>query len=206
MLLKPLYNTLMAESQTTQVTAPTPEGQWQFHAEDGSAETEDVTDATTAISQDQDIAPVTWTASEFIAHHKSASWYVVLVLLTAAFGGLIFWLTHDYVTVALIAVAAILFGVMASRKPRELQYQIDGSGIHVGEKLYTYSSFKSFAVVQEEGVESIWFLPLKRFMPSLSIYFAPQDKDKIVGALSGALPFEHRQLDPLDKVIHKIRF
>lgn len=191
----------MPESQPNPEVAPAPKGQWQFHAEDASTETGEA-----GIESSADIEPVTWTASEFIAHHKSAGWYVVLALVTIIFSGLIFWFTRDFITVGLIAVASVLFGVMASRKPRELQYQIDGSGIQVGEKLYPYSSFKSFAVVQEEGIESIWFMPLKRFMPSLSIYFAPDEKEKIANALSAALPFESRQLDPLDKLIHKIRF
>ena len=63
-----------------------------------------------------------------------------------------------------------------------------------------------FLVIQEGGVESIWFTPLKRFMPMVSIYFDPEDGDKIADILSEFLPFENRELDPVDRLMHRIRF
>jgi hypothetical protein len=42
-------------------------------------------------------------------------------------------------------------------------------GVQVDKKLYPYGSFKSFSIIQEEGIESIWFMPLQRFAPGLTV-------------------------------------
>jgi hypothetical protein len=150
---------------------------------------------------------VSWTASEFIAHAKSAGWYLILILVAAGGAGLAYLLTHGEIfTPGVIIVVAVLFGVMAARKPRELPYRIDAKGIHIGEKSYAFGGFKSFSVVQEEGVESIWLLPLQRFAPGLSIYFDPQDKARILEILDDFLPVEEKRLDLIDRLMHKIRF
>ena len=150
---------------------------------------------------------ISWTASEFIAHTKTAVWYIVLMFASVAVAGLAYLITRgDKLTTAVMIIAGILFGVMAARKPRELPYAIDSQGLQIGEKKFRYSDFKSFSLVQEEGMESIWILPLQRFSPGLSIYFAPDDRDKIVQILQEYLPVEQRQLDYVDKLMHKIRF
>ena len=149
---------------------------------------------------------VSWTASEFIAHAKSSGWYVILVLAALAVTALIYVLTKDKITSGMFLVGALLFGIMAARKPRELAYLVDDQGVKVGDKFYAYSNFKSFSVIQEEGVESIWFMPLQRLMPGLSIYFAPQDGDRIVQVISDFLPFEPRKIDPIDQLMHRLRF
>ena len=106
----------------------------------------------------------------------------------------------------MIVVVAVIFGIFAARRPRELKYQLDSTGLRIGDKTYPYGNFKSFSVVNEEAVKSIWLMPLKRFMPIITIYFAPQDGDKITGMLANFLPFQEHQLDPVDKLMHRLRF
>ena len=149
---------------------------------------------------------VSWSASEFIAHSKTFGWYAILFLSAIGLAAVVYLLTRDVITAGVIVFAALLFGIMAARKPRELPYKVSSDGLHIGEKFYSYDTFKSFSVVQEEGIESIWFMPLKRFMPGLSIYFAPNDGQKIVDVLSNYLPFEAKELDLVDRFMHRIRF
>lgn len=106
----------------------------------------------------------------------------------------------------MVVIVAVLFGIMGARQPRELQYQVDENGVKVGEKFYDYGSFKSFSVIQEEGIETIWFMPMKRFMPGLTIYFSPEDTDRIADVLAEFLPFEARTQDPVDRLMHRLRF
>jgi hypothetical protein len=49
-------------------------------------------------------------------------------------------------------------------------------------------------------------MPLKRFSPPISMYYDPKDELAITNALSRHLPFEPRDRDALDKLMHKIRF
>lgn len=152
------------------------------------------------------IKPVQWTASEFIEHSKSFGWYAALGTGAAVLAVAIWAITKDTISAGVVILVAIVFGILASRKPRELEYKVDESGVQIGEKSYPYETFKSFSVVQENAVQSIWFIPLKRFMPILTIYFDPNDEKQIAEVLAAYLPVENHQPDPVDKLMHKIRF
>jgi hypothetical protein len=48
---------------------------------------------------------------------------------------------------------------------------------------------------------------MKRFMPYIPMYYAPDQEDAILDTLSQYLPFEaERRQDPIDRFMHKIRF
>ncbi len=193
------YNKRMQDEQVP-VEPTTPEAEWQFTAEQDQT-------PSPSLPGETSVEAVSWTASEFIAHTKTAMWYVLLSVASIAAAALAFVMTRgDKLTTVVIVIAGILFGVMAARQPRELPYKIDSKGLQIGEKKFKYADFKSFSLVQEEGIEAIWLLPLQRFSPGLSIYFSPEDRDRILDILQDYLPVEQRQLDYIDKLMHKIRF
>lgn len=152
------------------------------------------------------IEPLAWTAPEFIAHAKTASWYAILGLCSLALAALIWLITKDVISAVVVVVGALFLGVYAGRKPRELDYQISISGIGIGAKHYGYEEFKSFAIVPEETTESIVFMPLKRFAPSLTIYYATEHENQIVDFLAARLPLEEYKHDLVDNFVRKIRF
>lgn len=149
---------------------------------------------------------VTWTASEYVAHEKSAGWYTGLLLAVALIGGLVFLITRDVVSVGVVVVAGLVFAVYANHQPRQLQYRLDERGIGVGDKQYSYSEFRSFSVMPEGAFQSIVFMPLKRFSPPLTIYFSPDDETKIADLLVDKLPFEEMRRDAVDSLLRRIRF
>jgi hypothetical protein len=189
-----------------QVPPEQPPANWQFQPAAQPASPAPAPPAAQTPAHAQSSAQVSWTASEFVAHHKNAGWYLALIGIVALLAGSVFVLTEDLVSTIVIAVVGISFGFFAARKPRELQYALDTSGIHMGEKFYPYSQFKSFSLVQEDAAQSVWLMPLKRFMPILTMYFDPNDQDKIAAMLSNFLPFEERQPDAVDRMMHRIRF
>ncbi|HUC88228.1 MAG TPA: hypothetical protein VMR95_03705 [Candidatus Binatia bacterium] len=149
---------------------------------------------------------ISWTASEFVEHKKSSSWYLGLIIAGAAFASLIFFTTHDKISTGIVILVVIVMGIVATRKPRTMEYTLDDAGLTVGSKFYGYENFKSFSVVDEGAISSIYLLPLKRFMPAVSIYYDNKDEDKIVGTFSERLPLEHHKLDPVDNFMNRIRF
>lgn len=204
-------------------TSPEASGNWQFKPGDTLKPDADVAqppqpqatapDSPSDADQDQaepEGAPpgdgVSWTASEFIAHEKGVGWYLALVLATAMLATLIYLLTKDKISSGVVILAAIIFGAYAARKPRTLEYRLDDSGLTIAGKFYDYSQFRSFVVIQEGAFPSITFMPLKRFMPSLTVYYSPQDEQKITDLLADQLPIENRGHDPLDRFLHRIRF
>jgi hypothetical protein len=148
---------------------------------------------------------ITWTASEFVAHDKSAGWYLSLALVAALASAVVYLISRDIISVGVVLAAGALLGVYGSHKPRQLEYRLSEQGIAIGEKTYSYDEFRSFAVVPEGAFSSITFMPLKRFSPPISIFYAPEDEDRIIALLSDRLPFEEHS-DAVDNLMRKIRF
>jgi len=152
------------------------------------------------------VQELSWTASEYIAHDKSTSWYIRFAAVSVIGIGLIYLLTRELISVFLLSVTAIAFGFFAARKPNELTYHLDTGGITIGSKFYPISLFRSFAVVEEGTFRSITLLPMKRFMPPISLYYSPDDETALLDTFGSILPQEERQQDALDKFMHRIRF
>jgi hypothetical protein len=149
---------------------------------------------------------ITWTASEYISHEKSTGWYALLALATAAIASALYLITKDFVSVGVAVISGTILGISAARKPRELPYRVDTHGISIDSKQYAYGNFRSFAIMPEGAFTSIVLVPLKRFSPLLTIYYAPEDEEKIVSLISAELPNEERKYDAVDHLMRRIRF
>jgi hypothetical protein len=105
---------------------------------------------------------IRWSASEFVAHQKNISWYLLLAVATMTLSGLVFLLTSQYISVGVIIVLGVAFGVYGSVPPKSLEYSIDSTGISVEKKHYPYDSFRVIQIIQGGSVPSVTFVPLKR--------------------------------------------
>lgn len=190
--------------------APDATGNWQFKSEDqGSGVPDQPAEHAGPSNMQQPAAPdedVSWTASEFIAHEKGISWYLAMAGSVLLFTAIVYLITRDKITAGIIIFAAIIFGVYAKRQPRTLNYHLEYGGLTIGEKFYDFGQFRSFVVAHEGALSSISFMPLKRFMPVLTVYYAPNDEDKIMQVLSTRLPMEDLGKDIIDRFLHRIRF
>jgi hypothetical protein len=190
-----------------------PGGNWNYRQEGGGQP--QVTDARyqmvdDSASADQypesDIDTITWTASEFIANQKTAEWHLGIIGGALFFAIVVFILTRDYISSGAIIIVSILFVIIGNHKPRQVTYTLDFQGLSIGEKFYPFSLFKSFAIMQDGAFNSINLIPLKRFMPELSIYYAPTDEPKILDILSNSLPNDQRGERATDKLMKRLRF
>lgn len=155
---------------------------------------------------DGDEESIRWTASEFVAHHKTPVWFIVLTLVTIALVGLVFFLTHDIFSSAIIGIGAIGFGIYAGRTPKEVEYGLTPSGLSIGNRYYQLADFRSFSVISDGAFRSVMLNPLKRFGINITVYYDPEDEDIILDILSASLPHEERNPDPLDQLMRRIRF
>ena len=162
-----------------------------------------------ALSSQQPIATdanISWTASEFVAHHKSPGWYLILTAGAVVASILVYLVTHDIISSIVILFAALAFGVVGARQPRELAYRLDDYGLTIGSRQNSYGDFRSFSVMQEGAFSSIVFVPHKRFAPLTTIYYDPSDEQRIADMLSNRLPLQLRQNDAIDRLLWRIRF
>lgn len=160
----------------------------------------------TAIPPSGSEGSITWTASEFISHHKSPLWYFALMLAAVILALIIWLLTKDKITAGVFVVAGLVLSIFASKKPRELEYQVDKDGLRIADKHYPFEKFRSFAVVHQGAFSSLVFLPLRRFSMITTAYYDPQDEAKIMAIVSSYLPLEERRRDLIDDFMWRIRF
>ncbi len=151
-------------------------------------------------------AEASWTASEYIAHHKDTSWFAGLGAATVVITAVIYLVTRDTVTAVVFPIVAVLFGVFAARKPDVLEYKVTNSGIDVAHKHFSFEEFKSFTVHDDGAVPSVLFLPTKRFAPGLTVYFSPDQADEIIDTIALYLPHEDREPDAVDRLMKRVRF
>ncbi len=180
-----------------------PGGNWSFRNEDDAV---GQSEAGSPSEPSRNIEPVTWTASEFIAHQRTPGWYLSLIGGFVGLSIIIYLLTKDLISVVAIMIVAILFLIASTKRPEQLPYQVDEHGISIGKRFYPYDLFKSFAMRQEGAIGSITFMPLKRLMPEISIYYAPDDEARIVDVLAGSLPNDQRKEHSADRLLKHLRF
>lgn len=149
---------------------------------------------------------VQWEASEFVDHEKNNNWFVLLGVATVAACGVIYLLSGSIFSVVVIIFAAAAFGVTANQKPRTMQYALLPAELKIGERRYKYDDFRSFSLMREGALWSVVLQPTKRFMPLITIYFDPNDGEKIFDILASQMPHEERKLDAVDQLMRRIRF
>jgi len=149
---------------------------------------------------------IEWSASEYVAHSKSIRWYIKLVAGGAMLVAVILLITRDIFASVAVFLAFLTLGAYAGRPPATKKYVLSEDGIAIDGTNFHYDSFKSFSVVEEGGIDSVWLKPLKRFSPMLVMYFSPEDESKIVDMIANFLPHEQRELDVIDKLSRHMRF
>jgi hypothetical protein len=199
----------MAKKKAKHETEVAPESNWEYSADDNQplpeqSQTEAGNNQPAA--NDVHIDTITWTASEYMMNEKSFAWFLSLALIGILIGGAIYWITSDMVAAGLILAMITIFGIFAAQKPRSLEYIIDNRGLKIGPKVYPYQRFKSFAVIDEDGIFSVMLLPMQRFMVPISVYYDQKNEDKIVKTLSAYLPMEERGHDWVEQLMRTIGF
>lgn len=148
---------------------------------------------------------LSWEAPEYIEHPHGAGWFFMLTLGTLMLATLAYLIAKDPFATIVIVLVGIIVGIFATQKPKTANYEISDAGISINGKLYSYSNYKSFAVIREGALSSINLFPLKRLMPPLSAYFEPKQEKEIVDVLGEYLPFEDRKLDGIDRLARRLR-
>jgi hypothetical protein len=159
------------------------------------------TDPKMATSQE----PVRWQASEYIHQEKNALWFLIFGIVVLGLMALAILLMQAWTFAVLIAVMAVAVVVYARRPPRVLTYTLSAKGLYVGDRLYDMSEFKSFGVIHDGAEFSVMLIPVKRFLPGVTVYFPEALGEQIVDFLGARLPMQELHLDVIDKIVRKLR-
>jgi hypothetical protein len=148
---------------------------------------------------------LSWEASEYVHIDKGGAWIAGLVIVTLVFVGIAVWLAA-WTFVALILVMAVAVGVFAFRPPHTVRYTLTHDGIIIGDKTFNYSDFRAFGILEDGAFFTMTLIPIKRFAPALSVYFAEDHGEQIVDIVGDHLPMEDVKPDFIDTIVRRLRF
>lgn len=155
-------------------------------------------------SQLPPIEPIQWQAPEYAQHDKSPIWYVGFVVVIIALMAAAVLLMQSWTFAILIPVMAAALMVYSHRPPRDLNYVLSEKGIYINDQLHPIGEFKSFGVVHDGIQNSLVLIPVKRFRPSMTVYFPAEVGESLVDLLGAYLPMQDIQLDAFDKIVRKL--
>lgn len=156
--------------------------------------------------QTEAIPVITWEASESVHHEKDGLWFMAILVGAAILALISIFLIRSITFTILIIVMVVALFVLAKRPPRVLRYQLDGGGITINEKSYSFHDFKAFGIVQDGPFYYVSLIPLKRFMPGIDVYFPEEYGEDIVDILGEFIPMKMIEPDILDKITKQLRF
>ena len=143
---------------------------------------------------------IRWRALEFEYHHKSVSWYWLTAIIAIILVAVALWL-GNFLFALFVIIAETLIVFWGYRKPLELEFTLDESGLAIEEKkFYPYGVLEGFAVRSGE----IIFKPKNRFMSYLKIAAVPADIGRIKSFLANRLSefeYEESLIDHLGKIL-----
>ena len=148
---------------------------------------------------------ITWTASEYIEHQRGAGWYAALAVITIVLAAGAYLLIHDYFAAAIIIILGLILAFYAGHQPRQMDYELSGRGIKVGEKSYAYSLFKSFSIAHDGALSTITFYPTKRLGLPISIFFEAKNEGRITKLIGDHLALEERESDGFDRLTRRLK-
>ena len=149
--------------------------------------------------------PFSWQATEGRQVSRGVVWYVMLGVISIGLMALAIFIFKSITFAVLLVVIDIAVIVLTGKPPRSINYGISPKGIYVADKLYDFSEFRAFGVIDEPGSPSIIVLPVKRFSTGVTLYFNIEDGERIVDMLGARLPLQEVKLDLLEKVIRLIK-
>ena len=149
--------------------------------------------------------PISWQAPEPAHEPHNAVWYLFFAVVVIGLMALSIFVFKSITFTILIPVMTVAVILLSFRPPQIIQYSIGPKGIYVGDKLYDFSEFRAFGVVQSPRGPYIIVLPVKRFSPGVTLYFDQFQGEAIVDMLGARLPIQEIKEDSMEKFIRLIR-
>lgn len=153
---------------------------------------------------DEDSVLLRWTGTEYIYQEQSGLWYAIAVGVALVFMIIALVWFRSVTFAILIPVMLVSLIVYVRRPPATIQYILSRKGLHVDDRLFPYSQFKSFGVVTHQNHHSVVLVPRKRFQIGQTIYFPEEIGEQLVDMLAARLPMKDVKLDFIDHMLTRL--
>lgn len=165
----------------------------------------DVQPEPTPSEQLSETEPVQWQAAEYHHHEKNTPWFLVFGIVVVVLIAVAVFVIKSWTFAVLIPVMAVALAVFSRRPPRMMDYVLSSKGLYINDTLHNFSEFKGFGVIHDGDEYSVMLIPVRRFQPSVSVYFPEDAGESIVDMLGVRLPMQPLQLDAFDKIVRALR-
>jgi len=146
------------------------------------------------------LQPIVWQAEEFETHRRNWIWYLVTICAIVLVLIYTFYVRQWILTAVVVVIGLILY--LSNRiKPRNMQYRIDGQGLHVNDKIFSFDQLKSYWFFDKDGKSYLNVISTFRFLPVITAQINPDLKDEIRAMLGAYVPESNRKDEDLvDKI------
>ena len=131
-----------------------------------------------------------WQSPEYLHSEKSTDWYWVFGILGLALI-VISVIMENYLFSVLLLISILAIALHSKKTPDVIDYEINKSGIIIGNTMHPYSSLKSFWVDMENANPPKLLLKTdKFFQPLTTINLFDVEPDEVSNYLAHFLPEE----------------
>ena len=120
------------------------------------------------------VRSIAWEAYEHEHREKSKDWYwsLGIIIATASILSIIF---GNYIFGVLLIVIGVSLGIVGSKHPRLVLFELNGIGVRIGNKLFPYATLESFWVQDNNEHERTSQLLIKSRKPMVPLIIIPLD-------------------------------
>ncbi|MEI7620574.1 MAG: hypothetical protein WCJ57_03320 [Candidatus Falkowbacteria bacterium] len=113
---------------------------------------------------------IAWEIPEYEKHEKNRNWYIIAgVIALALIAYAVF--TRNYLFALIIVIIAFIIITRDGQDPIVVTFSIEPTGVGVGQRFYSYDTFKDFAVVYrpKDNIKGLYLNFKNTMRPHLSI-------------------------------------
>lgn len=154
--------------------------------------------------ENDDTVLIRWEAPEYAHHERGTGWYVIFGVVTLLLVVAAILIIKSITFAILVPVMAVALFVYTQHAPEVLRYTLSRKGLHINDKLFMYNQFKSFGIVDHNGMHSAVLVPRKRFQLGQTVYFPAEVGEQLVDMLAARLPMKELEPDALDRLLARL--
>lgn len=155
-------------------------------------------------NENDDAVLIRWEAPEYAHHERSLGWFIVFGIVTLVLAVAAVLIIKSITFAILVPVMAVALFIYTQHAPEVLRYTLSRKGLHINDKLFPYNQFKSFGIVEHNGMHSAVLVPRKRFQLGQTIYFPTEVGEQLVDMLASRLPMKELEPDALDRLLARL--
>lgn len=140
------------------------------------------------------MAEINWQIEEKPGASSHSQWFWALSIV--GFAVIVFaTILKNYLLIIIVALAAFIVYAGKFKKPETHDFRLDGEGLAVDGKLYSYENFESFWIFPDNEIA---FRRKHHLMPLLTIPFHGNEEQEIRKILENHLPENEEEESFLD--------